>query len=73
MLLHEAFLILPMRIGIVDHDADRENDGQQRAVGGVAKTSQHDGPADEADRENSTTAARWACWCRARRKKSRNL
>jgi hypothetical protein len=26
-LLHGAFIILPMTIGIVDHDGNRENDG----------------------------------------------
>ena len=51
MLLHDALDILDDDDRVVDDDADREHDREQRhGIGGVADRVEHDEGADQADR-----------------------
>ena len=51
MLLHHALDVLDHHDGVVDHDADRQHDGEQRhRVGRIADGVEHDEGADQAHR-----------------------
>src|SRR5215470_7197528 len=54
MFFHHAFDVLDDDNSVIDHDADREHDREQRyRVGGIADGEQYDESADQADRHRN--------------------